>query len=229
MIGIQIASASATVASRLRPCSIPSRAMSVYTIAETPTSSKRRAMSSTESSRGFRPTLDRNFAIARIQPHRNPPWIIARSLFDERRVAHGSGADDNAVNAFLEPAFHGRGIAHAASELHRNADGFENAINSGRIHRHCRQRRRRDQRYADTRSLAARKPAPAPPDRGGILSRAPCRPCSSRTARPSLRSMAGKRITATTSENLRSKQAPGVGSSPGGTGCRPCCRERRWP
>mgnify|MGYP003693926025 CR=1 FL=1 len=34
-----------------------------------------------------------------------------------------------------------------------------------------------------------------------------------------------KRITATTSENLRSKQAPGVGSSPGGTGCRPCCRE----
>src|SRR4029079_6519441 len=47
--GMEIASASEIVASRLRPCSIPSRAMSVETIAATPTSSKRRAISSTDS------------------------------------------------------------------------------------------------------------------------------------------------------------------------------------
>ena len=65
-------------------------------------------------------------------------------------------------------------------------------------------------------------------------------PCSRRTARPSLRSMAGNRITrgfhssrralsattltASISGNWRSAQAQAFGSFPGGTACRPCCR-----
>ena len=51
------------------------------------------------------------------------------------RIAHRRGADDDAVDTLAEPGVHRRHVAHAAAELHRNADGFQNAIDRVGIHR----------------------------------------------------------------------------------------------
>ena len=92
-------------------------------------------MSSADSSRGFGPAFDRDLAVARIEADRDAPGKVARGLLDERRIAHRGGADDDACDALLEPAFDGRHIADAAAELHRNAHRFEDAIDSRGVHR----------------------------------------------------------------------------------------------
>jgi len=56
-------------------------------------------------------------------------------LLDEWRVAHGGRPYDDAGDALLQPRFHGRGVTHAATELHRDADGFQNTIDGRRIDR----------------------------------------------------------------------------------------------
>ena len=58
-----------------------------------------------------------------------------RRVDHQRRIAHRRGADDDAVDALGQPAFHRRHVAHAAAELHRNADGFENAVDRAGVHR----------------------------------------------------------------------------------------------
>ena len=84
--------------------------------------------------RGFGPAFNRHLAVARIEANRNAARIVARCLFDERWIADRGGADDDARNALLQPAFDGRRIAHAAAELHRNAHRFEDTINSRGVH-----------------------------------------------------------------------------------------------
>ncbi len=90
-----------------------------------------------------------------------------------------------------------------------------------------RRRRRRDRRGAATRS-------PAPRRRGAWAAGSALNtvarsisPWRRRTQLPSLRSMAGNRITAATSGNWRSARGRASGSSRGGIGSRPCCPWRR--
>ena len=60
---------------------------------------------------------------------------LARRLLDESRIAHRRGADDDAVDALLQPALDGRHVADAAAELHALPDGFEDALDRGDVHR----------------------------------------------------------------------------------------------
>ena len=70
--------------------------------------------------RCFRPAFDRDLAVARVQPHRDPAGIGAGGSFDERRIAHGRGADDHTRDALIQPGVDGGAIADAAAELHRD-------------------------------------------------------------------------------------------------------------
>src|SRR5262249_38760506 len=85
--------------------------------------------------RCFRPALDGNLAITRIETHRNAAGKITCHLLDERRIAHRRRPDDDAIDSLLEPALHGRGVAHAAPELHGDTDRFKNAIDGRGVHR----------------------------------------------------------------------------------------------
>src|SRR6185312_12108303 len=78
--------------------------------------------------RGFRPAGDRHLAVARIKPNGDFAGEVARRLLDEGRIAHRGGADDHPGHTLVEPRFHRRGVADAAAELHRDADGLKDAV-----------------------------------------------------------------------------------------------------
>src|SRR5665213_3547293 len=88
-------------------------------MAATPASSKRRAMSSVDNS----------------EADRNSLGMLLRRLLHQRRVAHRRGADDDAVDALVEPAFDRCHVADAAAELHAEADRFQDALDRGNVHR----------------------------------------------------------------------------------------------
>ena len=121
-------SASAIVASRLRPFSMPSRAMSVKMIAATPASSKRCASSSAVSSRGLGPAFDRDLAVARVDADGDAAGKFLRGALHQRGIAHRRGADDDARDALGEPGFDGLEVADAAAELHRHGDRLEHRL-----------------------------------------------------------------------------------------------------
>ena len=104
-------------------------------IAATPASSKRRAMSSADSSDVSGPAFDRDLAVARIEPDGDAAGIRARGFLHQRRIAHRRGADDDAGDALAEPAFDRGAVADAAAELHRNFHGAEDALDRRGIHR----------------------------------------------------------------------------------------------
>ncbi len=79
--------------------------------------------------------MHRHLAVAGVEPDRHAAGKFLGRVDHQRRIAHRRGADDDAVDALGQPAFHRRHVAHAAAELHRYADGFENAIDSAGIHR----------------------------------------------------------------------------------------------
>ncbi len=60
---------------------------------------------------------------------------MARGILHQLGIAHRRGADDDARHALGEPAFDGRHVAHAAAELHRNADALQDAVDRRRVHR----------------------------------------------------------------------------------------------
>src|SRR5712671_8114412 len=51
----------------------------------------------------FGPALDRDLAVARIEPDRDALRILLRRILHQRGIAHRRGADDDAVDALLEP------------------------------------------------------------------------------------------------------------------------------
>ena len=85
--------------------------------------------------RGFRPAFDRDLAVAGVEPDGNAAGKGLGRLLHQLRIAHRRGADDDAVDALAEPGFHRRHVAHAAAELDRQADGFEDALDRGGVHR----------------------------------------------------------------------------------------------
>ena len=104
-------------------------------MAATPASSKRRAIASAVQLRRLRPAFDRHLAVARIEPDGDAAGEFFRRVLDQLRIAHRRGADDDAVDALLQPGFDRRHVAHAAAELHRNADRLQDAIDRVGIHR----------------------------------------------------------------------------------------------
>jgi len=58
-------------------------------------------------------------AIPGVEPDRDALRPLMRGLFHQHRVAHRSGADDDAIDPFFEPGRNGRDIADAAAELNR--------------------------------------------------------------------------------------------------------------
>ena len=51
------------------------------------------------------------------------------------RIAHSSGANNDAGDPLRQPAFDGRVIADAATELHRNSHRAEDALDGRGVHR----------------------------------------------------------------------------------------------
>ena len=219
--GIETASASAMVASRLRP--------GEHAVARDVGVDDRGDAGILEAAgdveRGelgcLGPASHRHLAVARIEPDRDAPGKIARRLADEIGVAHRRGADDDAGHALLA-ASPRRSPCRGCRR--RAGPGSPPPPGCGRPRRHSsasRRTRRRDRRRAGTRSPALSNTcAWLAGSRLNTVARA-MSPCSRRTQRPSLRSIAGNRITGSTSGNWRSAPAPAAGSSPDGTGCRP--------
>src|SRR6187431_3197242 len=83
----------------------------------------------------FRPAFDGHLAVARIEADRDPARVFLRRFFHQRRIAYGRRADNDAVDALAEPAFDRRHVAHAAAELHRNADDFEDTLDRSGVDR----------------------------------------------------------------------------------------------
>src|SRR6185312_12727101 len=74
-------------------------------------------------------------AVARVEADGDAARKRLRRLLDEGRIAHRRGADDDAGDAFAEPALRRRHVAHAAAELHRNAYAFQDAVDRRGIDR----------------------------------------------------------------------------------------------
>ena len=129
-------SASAMVASRLSPFNRPSRAMSVKMMAATPGILESPCDVECAHLRGCGPTFDRDLAVSRIQSNGDAPGKpLARQLLTEIRIAHGSGADDDASDALGEPGFDRFQVADAAAKLHRYGDRRQHRLDRSRVHR----------------------------------------------------------------------------------------------
>ena len=92
-------------------------------------------MSSADSSDVSAQPCDRDLAVARVEPDRDLLRKLARRLLDQSGIAHRRRADDDAIDALLQPAFHRRHVANAAAELHALADGLEDSLDRRDVHR----------------------------------------------------------------------------------------------
>jgi hypothetical protein len=96
---------------------MPSRAMSVWTSAATPASSKRRATLDHGGLTGVEPALHRDPAVLRVESDRDAAGKLARRVAHERGVAQRSGAEHDAVYAHRERRFDRGEIAQASAQL----------------------------------------------------------------------------------------------------------------
>ena len=71
----------------------------------------------------------------RVETDRDAVGKFLRGVLHQRRVAHRRGADDDAVDALLQPALDDLHVADAAAELHAKSDRFENALHGRDVHR----------------------------------------------------------------------------------------------
>src|SRR6266567_367149 len=83
--------------------------------------------------RGLGPAFDGDLAVAGIEPDRDAAGEFFRSHLHQLRIAHRGGADDDAADALFEPGFDGGEIANAATELHRNLDHLQHALDGLRV------------------------------------------------------------------------------------------------
>ena len=126
MTGVASARANAPVAAELTPSSAPSRAMSVWTIAAAPASSKRRASASASISTVLGPAFDRDPAVAGVDADGDAAGEGTACVADQSGVADRHGAEDHTMHAALQPRLDGGHVADAAAELDRDVDGVEN-------------------------------------------------------------------------------------------------------
>ena len=115
--------------------------------------------------RSLGPAFDRDFAVARIEPDRDASRIGARSLLDQRRIAHSRRADNDPCDALAEPALDRGTVANAAAELHRNFHRREDALDGRGIHRLAGECAVEIDDVQIVEALLLRTARPAPPDR----------------------------------------------------------------
>ena len=180
---------------------------------------------------GLGPALDRDLAVARIEPDRD----AAREV-GARPACTSAGSRTAAVPMMtrLTPLSSQPSIV-AMSRMPPpsctgSADGLEDALDRARRSSACRRRRRRDRRRAGSRSPAVSNAcacaAGIAVEHGGARHVA----LLEAHAQAVLQVDGGEdRITASISGNSRSAQARAAGSSRDGTACRRCCRARRSP
>ena len=77
--------------------------------------------------RGPGPAVDRDLAVARVDPDRDLPGIEPRRLAHEIGVTDRRGAEDDARDPAFQPAAHRLHVAHAAAELHLYREPGEDA------------------------------------------------------------------------------------------------------
>ena len=118
--GIETSRANAAVASRLRPVK--------KTVPRNVGIDDRRDAGILEPPRqlgcgqlaGFRPALDRDAAVTRIDADRDLPRKRGRGFAHELRVANSHSAQNDTSDTFIQPVFDLRQRSDAAAELHRN-------------------------------------------------------------------------------------------------------------
>ena len=87
------------------------------------------------------PTLHRQLGVPGVEPDGDAGGKFSRRVPDQSGIAHRRGADDDAVDPFLEPAFDGGAVTDAAAELDRYGDRLENALDRDYVDRHTVDRR----------------------------------------------------------------------------------------
>ena len=158
--------------------------------------------------RGLRPALDRDLAVAGIEPDRDAAGKLARRRFDQLRIAHRRGADDDAVDALAEPALDRSPCRGCRRRAAPGSDGLEDALDRLAVDRLAGEGAVEIDDVQIFEALVPRRPcACAAGSALNTVARA-MSPCCRRTHWPSLRSIAGKRITASTSGNWRSARSP---------------------
>ena len=135
-------------------------------MAATPASSKRRAISSAVSSEVSAQPSTATLPSRASRPTATRPGKFRAASLHQRRIAHRRGADDDAVDALVEPALDRRHVADAAAELHRQCRRFENALDRRGVHRLAGEGAVEIDDVQIVESPAPRRRAPAPPDRG---------------------------------------------------------------
>ncbi len=232
------ARANASVASRLAPAPVPSRRMSVKTIAAAPARSARRAISSAVAA------LSPSQPSTATRPSRwSMPTAIrpGKARAGARRAASGfarrRGAEDRALGAGVEHARDRVEVAQPAADLDRDRQRGADLARSPSRARARRAPRRRGRRRAGGARPRPPSAAPSRPGRRRTCVSAAKSPCRRRTQRPPRRSIAGmtsKRPHAGTAtcdrraggaDEVAEQREPGLpGSSRDGTGSRTGCR-----
>ena len=116
--------------------------------------------------RGLGPAFDRDLAVPGVEADRDALRKFLRRFLHQRRIAHRRGADDDAVDALLQPALDRLHVADAAAELHAEPDRLEDALHRGDVHRLAGERAVEIDHVQMLEALRPRRHAPAPPDRG---------------------------------------------------------------
>ena len=89
--------------------------------------------------RGARPAVDGDKTILGVDPYGDAARVKARRLAHERRVFDGRRADDDARDAFFQPARQRAHVANAAAELHGNRQCGENGFDRLGVARRARE------------------------------------------------------------------------------------------
>ena len=163
-------------------------------IAATPASSKRCARSIAVSSTRLGPAFDGDPAALGVDADRDAAGKCLARRADERRIAHGDRAEDDPRDALAEPGLDRREIADAAAELGGDGDAREDAFDRRGIRRLARERAIEIDDVQVLETLVLKGAAWAPGSSLKTLAEL-ISPSWRRTHCPSLRSIAGNRIT----------------------------------
>ena len=135
-------------------------------MAATPASSKRLRDIERRKLGGLRPALHRDIAVAGVEPDRDAAGKCLRRLLHQRRIAHCGGADDDAGDAFIEPALDGARSRMPPPSCTGSFTAAENALDRRGIDRLARKGAVEIDDVQIFKALGRKASAPARPDRG---------------------------------------------------------------
>ena len=135
-----------------------------------------------------RPPPARRARRSRPRPARDAPRAAARTSAGSRSAAVPR---ITRAHPLLQPRLERRPVADAAAELHRHLDRRQDRLDRARVHRPPGEGAVEVDQVQPAAPGRRRRPAPAPPGPRRRRSRSSIAPRSSRTHRPSFRSIAG--------------------------------------